>query len=80
MSIPVFREGKWIYYTVPEDATFSWNANQKFQAASFYATALTKNMSPSQSAILTECYINTLVYPGLQYNEILQKQIQTLFI
>jgi hypothetical protein len=80
MSLPVFRQGKWIQYSIPKDGDLFWNANQKFQAASFYATAVTKGFHPSQSAVLTECYINKMVYPGLQYNETLEKQIQSLLV
>ncbi len=80
MSISVFRQGKWILYSVPKDGELFWNANQKLQAASFYATALSKGLSPSHSAVLTECYINKQVYPGLQYKESLEVQIKSLLV
>ena len=80
MSLSVFRQGKWIQYVLPKDGELFWNANQRLQAASFYATAVSKGFSPSQSSVLTECYINKLVYPGLQYNETLEKQIQSLLV
>lgn len=80
MNIPVYRQGKWILYVLPKDGECFWNANQKLQAASFYATAVSKGLQPSHSATLTECYINKQVYPGLQYNETLEKQIQSLLV
>ncbi len=80
MDIPVFRKGKWIRYTVPVDGTVYWNSHQKLQAASLYATAISKGLSPSQSAVLTECYINKQLYPGLQYSKELETHIQSLLV
>ena len=80
MSIPVFRNGTWITYTVPSDGELYWNANQKLQAASFYATAISKGLQPSYSATLTECFMNKQVYPGLQYNAKLESILQSFLV
>ncbi len=80
MNTPVYRKGAWIHYTFPSDALLYWNENQKLKATSFYATAISKGLSPSQSAILTECYINKQIYPGLQYTKTVEAQLQSCLV
>ena len=80
MNTSVYRKGQWIQYTFPSDASIYWNENQKLQATSFYATAISKGLSPSQSAILTECYMNKQIYPGLQYIKSIESQLQSFLV
>jgi hypothetical protein len=75
--IPTFRKGSWIEYSVPQDVARHWNKVMKLQAASIYATAVSKGISPSQSAVLAECYVNKQMYPGLQYNKSIEDQLQS---
>ncbi len=74
--IPVFRQGKWIHYTVPLSCT--WSREQMFRAASAYATALQKGYSEQESLNLAEMLIHKEVYPGIQYSETLEKKCRTL--
>jgi hypothetical protein len=74
--IPIFRNGAWIHYTVPVDMERHWNSSMKRQAASLYATAVSKGISPSQSAMLAECSVNKQLYPGLQYNKSIEELLQ----
>jgi hypothetical protein len=74
--ISVFRNNKWIQYKVPADLERYWSQSLKRQAGSLYATAVSKGLSPSQSAVLAECYVNKQLYPGLQYSKSIEEQLQ----
>lgn len=78
--IPVFRKGVWIEYSVPSDVERHWNKAMKLQAASMYATAVSKGISPSQSAVLAECYVNKQMYPGVQYSKSIEDQLQSFLV
>jgi hypothetical protein len=80
MEIPVFRNGRWIAYSIPSDGQLYWNTNVQFQAASLYATALSKGHTPSQSAILAEMFANKQLYPGIQYSKSIESQLDSLFV
>ena len=80
MSIPVFRNSKWISYTVPSDVDTLWSTKSKLQAASVYATAIEKGFSPSYSAILAESYVNKQLYLGLQYNAKIEKTLESFLV
>lgn len=73
--IPVFRKGIWIQYPVPAFVDPLWSKGDLFQAASFYATALSKGFPPSESAVLAECFVHTQVYPDLQYSRHLERKV-----
>jgi hypothetical protein len=73
-TIPVFRNGTWISYSVPSPIDPYWTQAHKLQAASFYATA--KQLNISAPDVLTEMYINKLVYPKLAYDEKYERKIQ----
>ncbi len=75
-SIPVFRNGKWIIYTVP--LSCNWTTGQKFRAASAYATALQKGYSEQESQNLAEIHILQEVFPDIHYSECLEKKVQKL--
>ena len=72
-SIPVFRKGVWISYSVPEDGTALWSQSLKFKVASIYATAISKGYSQETSSVLAESFANKELY-GVNYNS----QIETL--
>lgn len=75
-TIPVFREGKWIHFTVPLSCT--WSREQMFRAASAYVSALQKGFSEQESLNLSEIIINKELYPGIQYSENLEKKYKSL--
>lgn len=78
MSVPVFRKGTWIHYTIPVSMNPLWSESHIFQAASFYATALSQGEKPSDSSIYAEAYINKHIYPGIQYNKALEIKLQQI--
>jgi hypothetical protein len=79
MSIPVFRNGTWIHYEIPETGTSIWTNSLKFKAASVYATAITKGFSKEKSLVLTECCINKLLY-GVTYTKQIEEEIKSLYV
>ena len=79
MSIPVFRNGTWIHYEIPETGTSIWTNSLKLKAASFYASAITKGFSKQKSLVLTECCINKLLY-GVTYTKQIEQEIQSLHV
>ena len=78
MSVPVFRKGAWIQYPIPAQVDSLWSESHLFQAASFYATALSQGYSPSESASLAESYIHKQVYPGLRYSTSVERKISRI--
>ena len=79
MSIPVFRNGTWIHYEIPETGTSIWTNSLKLKAASVYATAITKGFSKQKSLVLTECCINKLLY-GVTYTKQIEEEIKNLMV
>ncbi len=79
MSIPVYRNGSWIHYEIPETGTSIWSSRLKLKAASLYATAITKGFSKERSLVLTECCINKLLY-GVTYSKQIEQEIQSLHV
>jgi hypothetical protein len=76
VTIPVFRKGTWISYTLPQPTDSYWTQAHKLQAASFYATAL--DIGVSSPDVLTEMYINKLVYPKLMYDDKYERKLQEI--
>ena len=68
MNIPVFRKGLWLSYSVPADVESCWTKRMKFQAASLYATAITKGYSAQDAGIYAEMWVNKQLYEGLVYD------------
>ena len=76
--IPVFRKGAWIQYPIPTFVDPLWSKSNLFQAASVYATALSKGLPPSESAVLAECFVHKQVYKDLQYSRQIEKKLEGL--
>lgn len=76
----MFQQGVWVTYTVPEDCIPLWSKSQQFQAASFYAAAIQKGFSASESSNLAECYINKQLYKDLQYNKRIEELLQQMLV
>jgi hypothetical protein len=77
-SIAVFRKGTWIQYPLPSFVDPLWSQPHLFQAASFYATALSKGFSPSESASLAECFVHKQVYTNLRYGNQIERKLENL--
>lgn len=75
----MYRKGKWIHYEVPESGIALWSPALKLQAASVYATAITKGFSKETSGILAEVFVNKQLY-GVAYKESLETALHSLFI
>lgn len=78
MSLPVFQNGTWITYPLPKPVDALWSQSNIFQAASFYAAALSQGYEPNESAILAEAYIHKKVYNGLQYHDSLENKLKSI--
>jgi hypothetical protein len=79
MSLPVYRNGAWIHYTLPETGIQLWSQSQKLKAASVYATARTQGHSKETSAILAECFVNKELY-GVAYSPAIEKHLEQLVV
>lgn len=77
-SLPVFRKGSWIQVPLPVVVDPLWSNSNLFQMASVYATARSKGVSPSESAVLAECFVHKQVYTDLQYSTQLEKKLRSL--
>lgn len=77
-SLPVFRKGVWIQYPLPSFVDPLWSQANLFQAASLYATALSKGFSSAESASLAECFIHKQVYTDLQYSNHIERKLERL--
>ena len=80
MNIPVFRNGVWISYLVPTDLERYWSHKLKLQAASVYATAITKGYSKQESASLAEAWVNKQLYEGLTYGTQLEDKLKSFLV
>ena len=49
-------------------------------AASIYATAVSKGMTPHHSAVLAECYVNKQLYKDLSYNSKIEESLKSLLV
>ncbi len=80
MKIPVYRDGKWISFSVSDDMKRYWSQANMFQAASVYATAITKGYSPSQSEVYAEAWVNKQLYEGLSYDTKLEAVLKSFLV
>lgn len=84
MSKPlsVFRNGAWIQYPimyVQEHRDIpGWQKRHDFQAASVYATALSKGYSPLESNAFAEIYVFKEIYEGITYDKKKEAQLEKL--
>ena len=78
MSIPVFRNGTWILYNVPE-TTPLWSQALKLQAASVYASFISKGFSKEKSSVFTECFVNKQLY-GVTYSKEIESELQKVLV
>lgn len=77
-TLPIFRKGSWIHYPLPPSVDPLWSKQHLFQAASLYATALSKGYSPSESGVLAECFVHKQVYPELQYPKQIERKLEKI--
>ncbi len=80
MIIPVFRNGVWIHYLVPADMERYWTQRLKLQAASVYATAMTKGYSKEESSTFAEAWVNKQLYEGLTYGTQIETALKSFLL
>jgi len=76
-SVPVFSRGQWITYKGNEDPM--WSYAHQLQAASVYATALSKGYKPEESEELAVAFVNKTVYKGVVYMKPLEEKLMDLW-
>lgn len=74
--IAVFRKGQWMQYIIDRVDPL-WSQKDSMQAASFYATAVTKGFSNDESHMLAEAYINKNIYK-VGYTKDLELKISSI--
>jgi hypothetical protein len=77
MSLPVFRKGVWMEQTKPLVDPL-WSREHTFQAASFYATAVSQGFSTQEASALSEAYIYKQIYTELQYSKTIEMKIKQI--
>ena len=77
-GVRVFRKGQWLTYPLPKPVDAMWSSKHTFQAASFYATALSQGYSTDESASLAEAHIHKQVYTGLVFDKNLERKLQQI--
>jgi hypothetical protein len=84
MSKPlqVFRSGVWIQYPLIYSQTHGeltgWQKKYEFQAASLYATALSKGYTPLESNAFAEMYVLKQIHEGMTYDKKREAQLKDL--
>ncbi len=79
VSIPVFRNGRWIEYELPKAGLEMWSNALKLQVASLYASCIIKGYSEEKSSVLAECYANKQLYK-VQYPTNLEDSLKSLLL
>ena len=77
-TVPIFRNGKWYEYSLPDPIDPMWSTSHRFQAAAFYVNALSRDFTAKESASITIAYMNKEIYKGLQYNVSLEQMIKKI--
>jgi hypothetical protein len=84
MSKPlqVFRSGTWIQYPILNTNSHAelagWQKKHEFQAASLYATALSKGYSPLESNAFAEMYVFKQIHEGITYDKKREAQLKDI--
>ena len=78
VTIPVFRKGKWIHYTRPLYTDALWNESHAFQAASFYATALSQGFPSDESGWLAEVFVQKQIFPETVYSKTIEMKLKRI--
>ena len=84
MSKPlhVFRGGAWIQYpliyTQTHGELMGWQKKHEYQAASLYATALSKGYTSLESNAFAEVYILKQIHEGMTYDKKKEAQLKEL--
>ncbi len=78
LTIPIFRNGKWVQYKKPNYTDELWSKCHAFQAASFYATALSQGFSTDESACLAEMYVQKQIFPETIYSNVMERKLKQI--
>ncbi len=78
VTIPVFRKGKWIQYTRPLYTDPLWSVSHAFQAASFYATALSQGFPSDESGWLAEVFVQKQIFPETVYSKTIEMKLKRI--
>ena len=78
ITIPVFRKGKWVQYTRPLYTDALWSKCHAFQAASFYATALSQGFPSDESGWLAEIYVQKQIFPEISYSNSIERKLKQI--
>ncbi len=78
MEIPVIRKSKLYVYKVREDCPAGWLPVHSLRAAALFATAQSCGYSPQESDDLAEVYVLKQIFPGMKYEQSLEKKLQAL--
>jgi hypothetical protein len=78
-TIPVFRKGQWISYSVPEDGTALWSQSLKLKVASVYATLISNGYSQETSTVVAECFANKELY-DVKYTSQIEATLRRLIV
>jgi hypothetical protein len=75
-----FRKGKWIEYTPSVTASSDprWTDAHKNIAAAIYATLTVRGVNERNAIKLSEAYVFKQLYPGLEYEPALEKEILSI--
>lgn len=77
MSLPVFRKGVWIEQKKAVVDPL-WSREHTFQAASFYATAVSQGFSTQEASALSEAFLYKQIYSDLQYSKQIEMKIKQI--
>lgn len=74
----VLSDGKWVSVPLPKGRDPSWTPAEEFVYATCYMAAIRKNFSAKRSENIAESCVLRKVYPGIRFDNEMEKDIQFL--
>jgi hypothetical protein len=78
MNRLVFLNDEWVSVVIPKGCDPTWADADYFYYASCWSLATSKGFSKKRSEQLAEALVSKRLYPGLQYDKGLEKDLNTL--
>ena len=74
----VISQNTWKQIDLPKGYDPCWNSADMWYYATIYAAAEAKGFSSQKATILAEAAVSKRLYPGLQYDKLLEEEITSI--
>jgi hypothetical protein len=75
----VFSAGEWISVPIPIGCDPAWTSADSWVYAAAWASARRSGHTPAKASVLAEAIVYRRLYPGIQYEVAMEKDISCLF-